>query len=88
MTKMREVTVVLLPEHDEHLKRLRMYRPSLYGRVDDAGVLAMALDALACLIHVATVNKSPHARHVMEHEIGLPPEGGTWPAADHDSTPN
>ena len=40
-----------------------------------------ALDALALLITWQRVNKSPHARHVMEHEIGLPPEGGTWPAA-------
>ena len=85
---MREVTVTLVSEHEEALARLRMHRPSLFAKVDDGGVLVMALDAVARLIHVATVNKSPHARHVMEHEIGLPPEAGTWLAADHDSTPN
>lgn len=75
----RYVTVALLPEHDEHLANLRMHRPSLYGRVDDAGVLAMALSALAHLIHRATVNECPHARHALEHIC--PPEGGTWPDA-------
>jgi hypothetical protein len=84
---MREVTVTLLPEHEEDLTRLRMHKPSLFKEVNDTGVLAMALDILAHLIHRATVNQCPHARHALEH-IGLPPEGGTWPAADHDSTPH
>ena len=80
----RYITVALLPEHDEHLANLRMHRPSLYGKLDDPRVLVMALDALARLIHVATVNGSPYARHVMEHEIGLPPEHG-WPDGGADA---
>ena len=84
---MREVTVTLVSEHEEALARLRMHKPSLLAKGDDAGVLAMAVDMLAHLVHRATVNECPHARHALEH-IGLPPDGGTWPAADHDSTPN
>ena len=83
----REVTVTLVAEHEEDLARLRIHTPSLFAKVDDAGVLATALDRLACLVHRATVNECPHARHALEH-IGLPPDGGTWPAADHDSTRN
>ena len=77
----REVTVTLLPEHEDHLARLRIHKPSLYAKVEDAGVLAMALDALAHLVHRATVNECPHARHALEH-LGLPPDGGTWPGAE------
>ena len=84
---MREVTVTLLSEHEEDLGRLRMHKPSLLAKVDDAGVLAIALSRMGALVHLATVAKCPHARHALEH-IGLPPEGDTWPAADHDSTPN
>ena len=84
---MREITVTLVAEHEEALTRLRMHKPSLLAKLDDAGVLAIALDKLGILIHQATEVRCPHARHVLEH-IGLPPEGGTWPAADRDSTPN
>ena len=83
---MREVTVTLVSEHEEDLARLRMHNPSL-TKVDDAGVLAIALSRIGVLIHMATVNQCPHARYVLEH-LNLPPEGGTWPAADHDSTPH
>ena len=79
---MREVTVTLVSEHEEDLARLRMHKPSLLANLDDADVLAIVLR-----IHQATVVQCPHARHALEH-IGLPPEGDTWPAADHDSTPN
>ena len=84
---MREVTVTLMSEHEDDLARLRMHKPSLFAKVDDSGVLAMALDMLTHLVHRATVNECRHARHALEH-IGLPPDGGTWPTADHDSTPN
>ena len=84
---MREVTVTLLAEHEEDLTMLRMHKPSLFKKVDDSGVLAMALNMLAHLVHRATVNECPHARHALGY-IGLPPEGGTWPAPDHASKPH
>ena len=84
---MREVTVTLVSEHEEDLARLRMHKPSLLANLDDADVLAIVLSRMGALIHQATVVQCPHARHALEH-IGLPPEGDTWPAADHDSTPN
>lgn len=84
----REVTVTLLAEHEENLTMLRMHKPSLFKEeVGDSGVLAMALDMLAHLVHRATVNECPHARHALGY-IGLSPEGGTWPAPDHASTPH
>ena len=84
---MREVTVTLVSEHEEALARLRMHKPSLLAKLDDARVLAIALSRMGDLIHQAAVAQCPHARYALEH-IGLRPEGGTWPAADHDSTPN
>ena len=84
---MREVAVTLVAEHEDDLARLRMHSPSLFGKVDDAGVLAMALDRLACLVERATVNECPHARHALEH-IGLRPEGGAWPVPDRESKPS
>ena len=33
---MREVTVTLVSEHEEALARLRMHKPSLFAKVDDA----------------------------------------------------
>ena len=83
---MREVTVTLVSEHEEALGQLRMHKPSLLAKLDDAGVLAIALDRMGALIHRATVVQCPHARHALEH-IGLPPEGDTWRAAN-DSTPH
>ena len=83
---MREVSVTLVAEHEEDLTRLRIHDPSL-TKVNDAGVLAIALSRMGALIHLATVAKCPHARYVLEH-IGLPPKDGTWPDPDYGSTPH
>ena len=68
----RTVEVSVIWDGERALEALReLVQPS---QVDDAGLYNIAANSMAHLIHRATVNDCPHAKHVLEH-IGFAKDG-------------